>query len=174
VLQLQSQDSLPLLHRCEALFGLRQWERAFESLGEIITERLPAQRHSFTAIIDLILRLSEGREDHRKHVAALISTFSQARILALLGDALIWSLRQIDTLFLDPRTLHEWRDDWLELGAGRRDLKLPLRIFRGGVEYVIHEDEKILLKLVSAERKILREALGIDEPEAYDLPIQFG
>jgi hypothetical protein len=37
-----------------------------------------------------------------------------------------------------------------------------LRILRAGIEYTIRDDETVLLDLLSAERRILRQAMGLD------------
>ncbi len=93
----------------------------------------------------------------------LIAIVSEADVLAHLGNSLVRSLRLIDPSRVEVKTLAAWREAWLELGAGRVELEVPLRIFRVGIEYLIRGDEKVFLDLVSVERKVLRQALGLEE-----------
>ena len=137
--------------RCESMFRLRRWEAAFASLWP--SERYPCDtRHDLKDIINLILRLSEGYEDLRQHIARLIAIYQEAGVLAHLGDGLVRSLRLLDPERLGAKTLENGRDAWLEVGGGHTELEIPLRIFRVGIEYLIRGDEKILLDLVTVER----------------------
>jgi hypothetical protein len=51
-------------------------------------------------------------------------------------------------------------------------LEVPLRIFRVGVEYLIRHDEKVLLDLVSVERKIVRQALGLGGEDGVETSVE--
>jgi tetratricopeptide (TPR) repeat protein len=168
VLTLSSTDPLNAFCRCLAMFGLRRWEAGFAVLSEAITGNPRETRDHLTDIIDLILRLSEGREDLRRHVARLIAINAEVNMLAQLGDGIVRSLRFVDVGRIDVKTLKVWRDAWSDGGAGHADLEIPLRIFYVGVEYVIRGDEKVLLDLLSSERMILRQALGLDVARGAD------
>ena len=76
------------------------------------------------------------------------------------------SLTKLDQV--NTESLDSWRAAWLEVGAGHAALEVPLRIFRSGIEYLIRGDEKVLLDLVAVERKILRQALGLEEAEGAE------
>ncbi len=101
------------------------------------------------------------RRIFERHLARLIAIYDEASVLAHLGGGLVRSLRRVDVRRLGSETLADWRDTWLELGGGHAELEIPLRIFRVGIEYLIRSDEKVLLDLVTVERKILRQALGL-------------
>jgi tetratricopeptide (TPR) repeat protein len=167
-LELDSTAPWWLFGRCEPRFGLRRWEAGFVALREAF-ERYPRDTaHDVKDILDLFLRLSEGREDLRRHLARLIAIYSEAGVLAHLGDGLVRSLRLIDAGRLGVKALEDWREAWLELGGGHSELEIPLRIFRVGIEYLIRGDEKVLLDLVTVERKVLRQALGLDGADGVE------
>jgi tetratricopeptide (TPR) repeat protein len=162
VLQLDSTDPVTTSYRCEAMFGLRLWEEGLAALSEASRLQPGDRRYDFADIVDIFLRQNEGSEDLDQHLARLIQACSETGMLADLGDGLVRSLRFIGFQPLDPVKLGAWRDAWLELGQGQPDLEVPLRILRAGVDYTIRGDESVLLDLLSAERRILRQAMGLD------------
>ena len=85
--------------------------------------------------------------------------------LPRLGAGLVRSLIKIEAEMLSEKALYAWRDMWLEEGAGPAELEIPRRIFKVGIEYLSKQDERVLIDLVSTERSILRQALGL-EPES--------
>jgi tetratricopeptide (TPR) repeat protein len=167
-LRLSSKDPNWRFVRCELLFALQRWDAGFTTLKEDF-ERWPRNtEHDVKDILDLMMRLSDGREDLRRHLATLIEIYREAGVLAHLGDGLVRSLRRIDAGRVGAKTLEDWRDAWLELGADHAELEIPLRIFRVGIEYLIRGDEKVLLDLVILERTILRQALGLDAEDGVE------
>jgi len=51
-----------------------------------------------------------------------------------------------------------------QAGAGHDELRIPLRIFDVGIRYLRTGDRRVLLDLLSEERQILGEALGLESP----------
>jgi len=167
-LELDSTSSEWTFDRSELRFALRRWEDGFTALREVFERRPQDMQHDINAIIELILRLSEGGEELRRHLTSLIAIYREAGVLAYLGDGLVRSLRRIDPGRVGPEMLGAWRDSWLELGDRLEELEIPLRIFRVGIEYRIRGDEKMLLDLVTVERSILRQALGLDASDGVE------
>ena len=64
-------------------------------------------------------------------------------------------------------TLEAWYQCWEEASEGAEELALPLRLMRTGIDFLKQggTDESILLTLTSPEREILRQALGLSNPE---------
>lgn len=148
--------------RCEARFALRQWDAGFKELQEAFVRSSRSTDYDVKNLVGLILMRSEGNEDLRLNLVSLITAYREAGILIHLGDGLIRSLRRIDHGRLSDEMLRFWRDSWMEFGSAHTELVVPLRIFCVGIEYLIRVDEKILLDLVTAERVILQQALGLD------------
>ena len=164
VLDLKSTTQHGTLCRCEAEFALHHWGTGFVALRDAL-ERYPVGlgRDNLAYIIELVLGGSQTRELRRRNIDRLIAIPAEAGLLVRLGENLIRSLRLIYPNRHDVRTLEDWREDWRELGAGHADLEIPLRIFGVGIEYLIRGDEKVLLDLVSVERRVLRQALGLED-----------
>jgi hypothetical protein len=113
-------------------------------------------------IVHFIHSKSYGPEPLRQHLESLIGIYTEAGQFARLGDGLVRSLKMINADMLSEKALVLWRDLWLELGAPHIELELPLRIFRVGIEYLIQHDDRILLDLITTERRILQQALGLE------------
>jgi hypothetical protein len=60
--------------------------------------------------------------------------------------------------------LELWAMAWEEAGREQEALRLPLRIFRTGIDFLKAggKDRGILLDLNQEERKILEQALGLE------------
>ncbi|WP_089936480.1 tetratricopeptide repeat protein [Candidatus Entotheonella palauensis] len=155
----------PVFKRCEPLFALHRWEPGFTALRHAFTAHGTDPEDDTLSIIHIIHRSSDGLTMLRDHVRELISIYSDHNHLPRLGDGLVRSLTEIDTEMLSEKALNAWRDIWLEEGAGHLELGIPLRIFKVGIAYLSTPDERVLLDLVSTERAILRQALGL-EPES--------
>jgi tetratricopeptide (TPR) repeat protein len=162
VLQFDSAEQGRGFYHCEAMFALRRWQSGFESLAEAFRRSPRDTNHGVENFIDLVMKLSEGYEELQQHVSRLIAIYHEAGVLEYLGSGLLRSLRRIDVGRIGVETLENWRDAWLKLGGGYPVLEIPLRIFRVGIEYVLQGDEKVLLDLVTTERTILRQSLGLE------------
>ena len=97
-------------------------------------------------------------------VTPLIPTDAQ-QLAAMLIEGEALATPDIDAETLSETALYAWRDTWLEEGTGYAELARPLRIFKVGIAYLSKQDERVLIDLVSTERAILRQALGL-EPES--------
>jgi len=102
-----------------------------------------------------------------ERAAQLAQVYQQYNALASLGEALIVHLGK---LHRDPDklptadNLEQWAVAWEEAGQGMDGLRLPLRIFRTGIDFLKMggKDRGILLDLNQEERRILEQALGLD------------
>ncbi len=92
-----------------------------------------------------------------------LTAYSNNGALGVFGDSLICSLGDKYTEHSHPKSLDEWRDSWLEAASQYPEMELPLRIFRVGIEYLKTKDERVMLDLIATERRILRQALGLEE-----------
>ena len=164
-LQIDASDAYSAYNRCSPLFALHQWDTGFEALRNAFTKHPIKAQADAASQIPLIHKHSIGADQLRNHVQELISIYTYARALARLGDGLIWSLRKIANGLLSKKALVAWYDLWLELGAKHEELRIPLRIFRVGIEYLIYNDRRVLLDLIATERRILVQALGLEDKE---------
>lgn len=112
---------------------------------------------------------SAGRNSESRHekVSALFEAYQSHQFSPVLGEGLIkhlgWIFQQ-GAPYPSSDNLEQWYSAWEKATSDTAELGLPLRLLRTGIDFVIGggEDQTILLHLTSAERKILRQALGLD------------
>lgn len=99
----------------------------------------------------------------RERAKILVETMAEVGDLPVVGNALV---RHLATLPAGPShgaTLDSWREGWEWAAAGRREMELPLRLVRGGIEYLKTQDEGAFFCLAQEERRLVREALNLPE-----------
>lgn len=156
-----------LYNRAGCLFGLGRWEEGFDSLEKCCLHEWSEQDHEIWSDIDsmisLILHSTFEQSLWHEHVERIIKIYDSAKKLPFLGEGLVLSLRKIDAKMLSQEALDAWRQIWLDAGAGRPDLAFGLKLFDVGMKYLITGDRRVLLDLLSTERPIVMEALGLAE-----------
>ena len=153
-------------NKAEALFATARWAVGFQQLGEAFRVHPDDADSDDASIAHYIHSKSDGSEQLRQHVETLIGIYAEAGQLTRLGDGLVRSLKKINADMLSEKALALWRDLWLELGSPHIELELPLRIFRVGIEYLIQHDDRVLLDLITTERRILQQALGLEAADS--------
>ncbi len=164
-LKIDPQYAAPAFNCCNPLFALRKWGPGFNALQQAFSANGANSTDDTPSIICLLHRHSDGLTMLRNHVRKLVDIYLNHNHLTRLGSGLVRSLTTIDAEMLSENALYAWRDIWLEEGVGHAELEIPLRIFKVGIAYLAKQDERVLIDLVSMERAILRQALGL-EPES--------
>jgi DNA-binding transcriptional ArsR family regulator len=88
--------------------------------------------------------------------------------LPQLGDGLVKHLGKVlraGEPFPSSDNLRQWLAAWEQTAGDLDEFRLPLRLLRVGIDYIIAggKDSGVLLTLTSAEREILKQAFGISE-----------
>lgn len=161
-LELSTENTLARFDKPQVLLALARWDFGFRSLSDAFRDHPNDVKSDDDLIVHYIHTKSDGPEAMRRHVMRVIEIYAEAQQLARLGDGLVRSLAKIDADMLSEKALALWRDLWLELGRTHVELELPLRLFRVGIEYLMRHDERVLFDLVTTERRILQQALGLD------------
>jgi tetratricopeptide (TPR) repeat protein len=164
VLALNPKDAYAWNNKGHALNGLQRYDEAIACYDQALALDPKAAKPAFNRCESLFAlhRHSDGLTVLRDHVREIVSIYANHNQLTRLGDGLVRSLIEIEAEMLSEKVLYAWRDIWLEEGAGHAELEIPLRIFKVGVEYLSKQDERVLIDLVSKERSILRQALGLE------------
>lgn len=148
-----------------------RWETALATLAEGLTEAGNNEPPYFGDSTDIIHAFFESglspavRQDRARE---LVKLYAEHKALIALGEALT---RQVGKLNNTPENLpasdnlEQWATVWEAAGRGYEELRLPLRIFRTGMDYLKAggKDRGILLDLNQEERRILQQVLGLDE-----------
>ncbi len=165
-LEIAPSDSVARFGKAETLLAAARWEAGFQELRDAFGVHLNDANSDDASIVHFIHSKSDGPEQLRQHVEMLIGIYAEAGQLTRLGDGVVRSLKTINADMLSEKALALWRDLWLELGSPHVELELPLRIFRVGIEYLIKHDDRVLLDLISTERRILQQALGLEPADS--------
>jgi hypothetical protein len=83
--------------------------------------------------------------------------------LSHLADGLVKSLAKIDKNRVTPAVLQSYVVAVERRVAALSEFEIPLRLFRYGIRYLISGRESEFVELIQAERRILRQALGLPE-----------
>jgi tetratricopeptide (TPR) repeat protein len=165
-IELNPEDEYSAHNRVEALFGLNRWDDGFVQLA-LALDRFPKSKYhgEMPAIIGGILKSLSDRVAVRDRVKRLVGAYAEAGSLSYLGTQLVESVSSLSDHQLSDDGLQAWLDVWQRVGVEYRDLAVSLRIFAAGIRYLKSNDERVLLDLVIEEREILRQSLGLAEPD---------
>lgn len=83
--------------------------------------------------------------------------------LSHLADGLVRSLAKIDKNRVTPAILESYVVAVERRVAALSEFEIPLRLFRYGIRYLISGRESEFVELIQAERRILRQSLGLPE-----------
>jgi tetratricopeptide (TPR) repeat protein len=159
-IEIDPNDACPAFNRVEPLFSLRRWEEGFRQLRSALEQFGNQSEHDEATKIEIIRSASGNREANAEEFSSI---YAEAQALTQLGNGLVKSLGKIDASLLSEKALYQWRDVWIDMGSGHVELEMPLRIFRVGIEYLAKHDEKVLLDLVLTERRLLQQALNLND-----------
>ena len=85
--------------------------------------------------------------------------------LSHLADGLVKSLAKIDATRVTPTVLESYVTAVEHRVADMPEFEISLRLFRYGIRYLISGRESEFVELIQPERRILRQALGLDGEE---------
>jgi len=166
-LALRPDNAFACYNRVEPILSLKGWEEGFATLRDCLRRFPPATTRiagDTKAVVGIVLGSTLDHETWRSRVTRMVQIYAEGAALGYLGDGLIRSLALPAVRMLNPDALTAWRDVWFEAGAGHDELRIPLRIFDVGIRYLRTGDRRVLLDLLSEERQILGEALGLESP----------
>ncbi len=157
-------------NRAVILMLLGRWEEGLEALERALTRFSEGEiKEDFgeIAIVRNMLLRTQRDETWRRHVEVWIELFERHDRLTLLGQGLVRTIRTLTIPWITSEMAQAWNTVWQELGAGKADMTISLRLFNAAVNYRESGDERVLLALPAEERALLKPLLetGQDEPE---------
>lgn len=150
--------ALILLQQGEWNHAIDKLENALDLSSEL-EQTCPNCAHDY---IDAIARASTREEAWKPVVDQLLAVYAKQNVLSLLGEGLVRSLGSLRRALFNEQGLRAWHRTWVTAGKPFEQLKIPLRIFSVGIEFLIKSDANVLLDLAKEERQILRDVLGLD------------
>ena len=162
---LHAEYAWPYFNQVESLFALNEWERGFSALRTAFVKFPRSTENDADALVELIRVGAKTLEVAASRVQELISIYKQGGSISHLGKGLVKSLKILESHKLSETALIAWKTIWNTEGHMAAALKVPLRIFDVGVRYLVKKDKKVLLDLLAAERRILLQALMLENPD---------
>jgi hypothetical protein len=160
-------DLLLLTHLCiaEIQWSNGCWPDGFATLDKALHQ---AQQYSLPiGTTNLIQRLFEaglGPDNRFSYIQQMASLFGKHHRLSDLGEGLLMhtgNLYQKGAPFPSTDNLEQWADGWEQARKQEPDLSVGFRLFQTAIQVIKLNDQNILLNLVSTEREIVRQALGL-------------
>jgi tetratricopeptide (TPR) repeat protein len=170
-------DRVPIEPRVDALLALAQlhvatgrWDVALTLLGDALrvgAGGAPAYRGDPTDVIGAFFDGTLQPAVRRERTRSLLQAYREADAVNELGEALT---RHLGRLHADrdkrpsPDNLEIWAAAWEEAAKDIDAFRLPLRIFRTGVDFLKAggTDRGVLLDLNQEERKLLEQVFGLE------------
>lgn len=146
-----------------------RWEQGYNTLDKALRKSLK-EKTSFLPVIVLVIRtLFEaglGFESRREKICKIVEIYQNHDALLHLGTVIVNHLGEVyqkRAPFPSSDNLSQWLAAWEETTGDLDEFRLPLRLLRVGIDFVISggKDAGILLTLTSPEREILKQSLGI-------------
>jgi tetratricopeptide (TPR) repeat protein len=177
---LSPEQATPWYNRAEALLATSRWQTGFDSIHRAFQCVRPESDYlgDVRMIWKSIFRTSIDDGQLRSHVSTLVDLYAEAQShgkqalratiadpLAYLADGLVRSLAKIDSERVTSNVLESYVAAVEARVKGLPEFDVALRLFRYGIRYLISRDEAEFVELIRPERRILRQALGLEEPQ---------
>jgi DNA-binding transcriptional ArsR family regulator len=146
-----------------------RWSEGFQALEaglQVGAKAQPAYHGSATDIVGVVFSAGLSPEGRRDKVSDLLGIYMKYQALPVLGEAVvqhIGSVFQAGEPFPSADNLEGWASAWEQAAESVDGFRLSLRLLRTGIDVVKArgKDPGILLDLMSTERAILEQALGL-------------
>ena len=159
-------------NRAVVLMLLDRWDEGREALDQALqkfSESEIKEDGGEIAIVRNMLIRTQREETWRRHIAVWIEIFERRSRLTFLGQGLVRTIRTLTIPWITVDMARTWNSVWQDLGAGKPELTISLRLFDAAVQYREGRDERVLLALPAEERALLRPLLEVAEGEAVEV-----
>ena len=184
-IELDPQDSNPRFNLSEAYFALQSWDDGFEAIREAFAH--PGEYPDYLGHVQFMLasifRFSEDDSQLQARISKLVDLYQQAakdrgfqqrgiqhrnaqftvNPLFHLADGLVKYLGKIEAERVTPKVLESYVIAVEQRVANLLEFEIALRLFRYGCRYLISGKESEFVELIQPERRLVRQALGLDE-----------
>lgn len=146
-----------------------KWEEGYATLEMSLKKGLQEMPASLRAVVHVIRTIFDAGltiDSRCEKIRRMVSIYQNHSVLQYLGEGLVKHLGLViraGVPFPSSDNLQQWMTVWEKAANGVDEFPLPLRLLKVGIDFIIAggKDADILLTLTSAEREILKQALGI-------------
>lgn len=148
-----------------------RWEEGFEKLEKCLKkggEETPACIGGAYFILQTIFDAGLSVDVRREKIERIVCLYHCHSALSQLGDGAVKHLGKVfceGEPYPSSDNLRQWLSAWEQAASGLDELRLPLRLLRVGIDFIIAggKDPGVLLTLTATEREVLKQAFGISE-----------
>jgi len=145
-----------------------KWEEGYATLEKSLKkglQEMPASLKGVLVVIQTIFDAGLTMDSRSEKIGRMVSIYQKHSVLQYLGEGLVNHLGKVFRAgepFPSSDNLRQWLAAWEQTSGGLDEFRLPLRLLRVGIDFIIAggKDLGVLLTLTSAEREILKQALG--------------
>lgn len=145
-----------------------KWEEGYSTLEKGLKkgqQEMPASLRAVKLVIQTLFDAGLTMASRSEKIARTVSIYQNHSALQYLGEGLVNHLGKVFRAgepFPSSDNLRQWLAAWEQTSGGLDEFRLPLRLLRVGIDFIIAggKDLGVLLTLTSAEREILKQALG--------------
>jgi tetratricopeptide (TPR) repeat protein len=147
----------------ELLLVLNRWTEGSEAMIEIL-RRLQESNESYPTNAEWILNglLTQDPLQWPFRIETLLQWFEPYP--EVLSKGLVSACKKMLSPLISETAAILWRDTWTQAVGNRPEFQIPLRLLNTALHYKQRPDDpRVLLELAEEERKILKQALGLEE-----------
>jgi hypothetical protein len=153
-------------NRSELLLANNHWEEGTEAMKDLLN-RFQQSNKSYHGDIETVLNslLTQDLSQWKSRINDLITWFEPFPTAVTKG--LVNACKKLISPLISDTTATLWHDTWHELTHHLPEYQLPLRLLTTALHYKQKPDDpRVWMELSIEERKILKQALGIDSIES--------
>ena len=144
-----------LIH-ADILMWLDRWEEGRTKLDDALNNFAPGLwTNKRLDIIAKLIAVTQNPAIWRRFITAWLELFIRHKRLTQLGQGLVWHIRSLTLPWISDVVARAWYDTWQESAGGLKEMALPLRLLKAGVDYKTTRDPQALLVLAQEERRLL-------------------
>jgi tetratricopeptide (TPR) repeat protein len=150
--------------RSRALAALNSWAENYKTLETLIDKEKPIDSEFLEKAIQSLFTTIPDPQQWQTNIVQLVNRLEGRSLFPELGAALVKTARNLTSEFVSQAKADAWRDAWAEVVGHKPEFELPLRLLNTALHYKQKpEDPRVFLELPTEERKILQQALGIEQ-----------
>jgi tetratricopeptide (TPR) repeat protein len=154
--------------QAELLLITNRWNEGATAMKNVLN-LFQQSNTSYPDDLELVLKglLTQDSSLWQTRITDLINWFEP--FPTAVTNGLVSACRKLISPLISDTTATLWHDTWYELMHDRPEYQLPLRLLTTALHYKQKPDDpRVWMELSIEERKILRQALGIDSIESSD------
>lgn len=150
--------------RSIALAALNRWAKNYQTLETLLDEEKPINLGFLEKAVQSLFTTIPDPQQWQPNIVQLVNRLEGRSLFPELGAALVKTASTLTSEFVSQAKATAWRDAWAEVVGHKPEFELPLRLLNTALHYKQKtEDPRVFLELPTEERKILQQALGIEQ-----------